>query len=215
MKRNTGKRKFVVKASSQAKMRKRIAASTVKRGRKITASSEIRNRSQIVNELAEMLKQFDKDLNRYQTDVYLYYDPEKKTAELDTFTNVGGNSWLDDDHYTIYSDPQHQTGDDPYFYGYDKKTIAETLGKSVDELIQETADYLGYTGVDGDYGTEDVEYREILDYIEQNDDYMQIIIDEYNDSLDDYNADYYDNAERIISEFEDEYDLDTHQYKGF
>lgn len=215
MKRRTNKRRFVVSASSHARMRKRVAASTMKRGRRIMGSSEIRNRYQIVEELADMLKQFDKDLNRYQTDVYLYYDPAKKTAELDTFTNVGGNSWLNDDHYTIYSDPQHQNGDDPYYDGYDERQLANMLDMTEDDLRQVVADSLGYTGIDGDYGPEDVDFREILDFIDHNDDYRQVFIDAYEDSLDDYNAEYRDNAERIISEFEDEYDLDTHQYKGF
>ena len=58
----------------------------------------LKNREAIVEELAEMLKKFDMQLNAYQTDVYLYYDEEKQTAELDTFINVGGRSWLNDDH---------------------------------------------------------------------------------------------------------------------
>ena len=63
----------------------------------------IKNREEIVDKLVDMLVQFDKDCNSYQTDVYLYYDKENQSAELDTFVNVGGNSWLNDDHYTIYS----------------------------------------------------------------------------------------------------------------
>ena len=71
----------------------------------------LKNREAIVAKLAEMLKKFDLELNRYNTDVYLYYDKEKQTAELDTFINVGGNSWLNDDHYTIYTDREHYETD--------------------------------------------------------------------------------------------------------
>ena len=53
----------------------------------------IKNREEIVDKLVDMLVQFDKDCNSYQTDVYLYYDKENQTAELDTFVNVGGNSY--------------------------------------------------------------------------------------------------------------------------
>ena len=48
----------------------------------------LKNREAIVAKLAEMLKKFDLELNRYNTDVYLYYDKEKQTAELDTFINA-------------------------------------------------------------------------------------------------------------------------------
>ena len=65
----------------------------------------IKNREQIIDELVEMLIQFDLDCNQYDTDVYLYLDDEGN-AELDTFVNPGGNGWLDDDHYTIYTDKQ-------------------------------------------------------------------------------------------------------------
>mgnify|MGYP005907634907 CR=1 FL=1 len=41
----------------------------------------LKNREAIVEELAEMLKKFDMQLNAYQTDVYLYYDEEKQTAD--------------------------------------------------------------------------------------------------------------------------------------
>ena len=69
---------------------------------------EIKNYDEIRENLADMLVQFDKDANTdYQTDVYLYYDEKEKTARLDTFVNVGGNSWLNDDHKTIYTDKEH------------------------------------------------------------------------------------------------------------
>lgn len=68
---------------------------------------EIINRAEIINELAEMIMQFDKERSDYCTDVYLYYDAENKTARLHLFGNPGGQSWIDDDHYTIYSDTAH------------------------------------------------------------------------------------------------------------
>lgn len=68
---------------------------------------ELKNRAEIVAELAKMLREFDLELNPYDTDVYLYYDETKKTAELDTFVNPSGSSWLDDDHDTIYTDHEY------------------------------------------------------------------------------------------------------------
>ena len=60
----------------------------------------LRNADELRDEFIEILKQFDKDLNEYQTDVYLYVD-ENNNGEWYLFTNVGGNSWLNDDHITM------------------------------------------------------------------------------------------------------------------
>lgn len=74
----------------------------------------INNREEIVEKLAEMLVSFAKARNLYQTDVYLYYDVATCTASLGTYDNIGGNSWLDDDHYTIYIDHPHYNNDEEY-----------------------------------------------------------------------------------------------------
>lgn len=52
----------------------------------------IKNRNEIVEKLAEMLYQFEVEHTGYQEDVYLYIDKDGN-ATLDTFVNVGGNSW--------------------------------------------------------------------------------------------------------------------------
>ena len=63
---------------------------------------ELKNREEVVKKLAKMLREFDVKMNNFDTDVYLYYIDEEKTAELEIFVIVGGNSWLNDDHETIY-----------------------------------------------------------------------------------------------------------------
>ena len=148
---------------------------------------EIKNIEAIKQALAELLKQFDKDLNQYQTDVYMYIK-EDGTAELDTFVNVGGNSWLDDDHYTIYSDKQH--------YGtiYDtfqtNEELLEAAGISADDVPREDEDY-------------DLEWYEIRDYIKQNDELEKRVQEAYEDCLpDDY--EYEEKAETIIRGFIEE-----------
>lgn len=70
----------------------------------------IKNYDEIADELAEMLKNYALAQNEFQTDVYLYVKKDG-TAELDEFTNAGGNSWLNDDHITIYSDMSHFGGE--------------------------------------------------------------------------------------------------------
>lgn len=64
---------------------------------------DIININDLVSELAVILRKFEIDLNPYQTDVYFYYDADAKIGRLETFINVGGHSWINDDHVTIYS----------------------------------------------------------------------------------------------------------------
>ena len=110
---------------------------------------ELKNRAEIVAELAKMLREFDLALNPYDTDVYLYYDENEKTAELDTFVNVGGNSWLNDDHYTIYTDCEHHETDFDFFDNLDD--LADAVGIRKEELIKKAAKY-------ADIDVEDVAY---------------------------------------------------------
>lgn len=157
----------------------------------------IKNREQIIDELVEMLIQFDLDLNSYDTDVYLYLDDEGN-AELDTFVNPGGNSWLNDDHYTIYTDKQRY--DDILDYWTSISEIADSLEIPEEQLIEETRDYLNY---DED---EDVEYYDVCKFINDSNSethYFDILYDIYEDALrSDYIDNYYDHSEYLISRFE-------------
>lgn len=148
---------------------------------------EIKNIEAIKQALAELLKQFDKELNQYQTDVYMYIK-EDGTADLDTFVNVGGNSWLDDDHYTIYSDRQHY--DTIYDSFQTNEELLEAAGISADDVPREDPD-------------EELEWYEIRDYIKQNEELEKRVQEAYEDCLpDDY--EYEENAETIIRCFIEE-----------
>lgn len=153
----------------------------------------LKNREAIVEELAEMLKKFDMQLNEYQTDVYLYYDEEEQTAELDTFTNVGGNSWLNDDHYTIYSDKEHF---ESYFDIFEETSdFASAVGIPEKELIAKAAKYF-------EADTDEIGRYELEKYIESDESLMKHLIESYEDALDERNNDYLDRAEYFISEWE-------------
>ena len=100
----------------------------------------IKNRIEVVQQLAEILRKFDIELNPYDTDVYLYYDSEAQTATLDTFVNVSGREWLDDDHYTIYTDRQHH---DKAIDSFDTvEEIVSALEKTKEEIFEGTKKYL-------------------------------------------------------------------------
>lgn len=159
----------------------------------------IKNKEAIIEELAEMLIQFDKDCNRYQTDVYLYYDEENQTAELDTFVNVGGNSWLDDDHYTIYRDKEHY---ESFWNWYQDGTeFADVLEIPNTELEYETRQYHKY-----DKDTE-LDWRDFRDYLKSVDEYAEKLRQAYNDYIDEIRSDYEEKADDIMRQFEEEDDL--------
>lgn len=154
---------------------------------------ELKNRAEIVAKLAEMLKKFDLELNPYDTDVYLYYDEAEKTAELDTFVNVGGNSWLNDDHYTIYTDCEHHETDFDFFDNLDD--LADAVGIRKEELIKKAAKY-------ADIDVEDVAYYEVARFIESDDKLMEKLHETYKTYLDEMENDYFERADHIISEWE-------------
>ena len=153
----------------------------------------MKNRAEIVAKLAEMLKKFDLELNPYDTDVYLYYDEAEKTAELDTFVNVGGNSWLNDDHYTIYTDCEHHETDFDFFDNLDD--LADAVGIRKEELIKKAAKY-------ADIDVEDVAYYEVARFIESDDKLMEKLHETYKTYLDEMENDYVERADYIISEWE-------------
>lgn len=153
----------------------------------------LNNSEALREELIGILKQFDKDLNHYQTDVYLYIDKETNTGEWYLFPNVGGNSWLNDDHITVYSDKCHY--DDIFDYFNDEFYIAEVLGVTAGSLAAEV-----YETMDKDvFVIGDVGYEEIVDYIKKNDKYLNKLQEEYNRVIDEESEyDYAENADAII-----------------
>lgn len=159
----------------------------------------IANEDELIKELTEMLKQFDKDMNSYQTDVYLYYDETTQTATLDTFVNVGGNSWLADDHYTIYCDKEHY--DDWGDYYQDEGYIADVLDISLEQLHTETKRYHNYD--DEDIADPEIEpvYSEIEEYTNSRDDYSEKLLKDYYDYIDGLESEYAQKAEEIIERF--------------
>lgn len=166
-------------------------------------SKELKNREEVVEQLTEMLIDFAKSCNQYQTDVYLYYNEEDKTAELDTFVNVGGNSWLDDDHYTIYCDNEHHEDWSDYYCN--NGDFAWALDMSVEDFDKEVMAYLINIGdVDEDEaGDYNIEWYDEYRYVTSRDDYKDKLISVYEDSIDECRAEYTEQAEQIISEWEE------------
>lgn len=155
---------------------------------------DITNREEIVESLAELLMQFDKDENSYQTDVYMYIDEETGAATLDTFVNVGGNSWLDDDHTTIYTDKEHF--ETLYDYYCNNGDFAEALEMEYEELQKEVTQNLIDSG-EAEEGYEP-DWYDIRDYIRTRADYSEKLEAVYSDYIDESRPDYIEKAEEII-----------------
>ena len=157
---------------------------------------KINNYNEILEELTDIFMGFDKDCNTYQTDVYFYYDHKSKMASISTFVNVGGNSWLDDDHYTIYTDKEHyDDGMWSYYNNADTAEIASVLSITEDSLCKEIKAYYEYEDDD------ELTPREIEKYIEtERGDYLKILTDEYNSYFEDNRYEYSQKAENILED---------------
>lgn len=164
---------------------------------------ELKNREEVVKTLAKMLREFDVEMNPFDTDVYLYYNDEEKTAELDTFVNVGGNSWLNDDHETIYKDECHF--DSMYEVGFQSiSDLAEAVGLSEKELFAKMADSLGF---DVDDGLDEIDYWDVVNFIKSDCYLVDKVKEAFAEWIDDQGEDYESKADDIIREWE-EYEPD-------
>lgn len=151
----------------------------------------INNYNEVMENLAELLKQFDIDENMYQTDVYMYVD-ESGNATIDTFTNVGGNSWLNDNHYTIYTDKEHYEGGFSDWVYNDLSWCADVCGTNIDAVKQIIAE-------NSEWDVEDIDDSDIYSFLTENEKYSEILRSEWIDWLNS-EVDYETIAENILNE---------------
>lgn len=116
----------------------------------------MKNLDAVRETLAELLRTFDVDCNEYQTDIYAYYDPEEDTVEIDTFVNVGGNSWLNDDHIFVYADKPHYDSLVDMLIS-EESDFADAAGMSLDDYKNKVAEHL-------EIDVEDVNYYDLKSY---------------------------------------------------
>lgn len=156
---------------------------------------DIININDLVSELAVILRKFEIDLNPYQTDVYFYYDADAKIGRLETFINVGGHSWINDDHVTIYSDEPHYMSIYDYFDSV--LEFADALEISKDDLIEATRKF---KNLDAD---DSIERIEVIDYIKSDDKLVNKLTAFYiSYYVDDYNVEFLSKAQEILSRIE-------------
>mgnify|MGYP005881210061 CR=1 FL=1 len=156
---------------------------------------DVININDLVSELAVILRKFEIDLNPYQTDVYFYYDPDTKIGRLETFINVGGHSWINDDHVTIYRDEPHYMNVYDYFDSV--LEFADALEISENDLIKVVRKFK-------DFGINfPVDRRDIIDYIKSDDKLVNKLTAFYvSYYVDDCNVEFLSKAQEILSGIE-------------
>ena len=153
---------------------------------------DIININDLVSELAVILRKFEIDLNPYQTDVYFYYDPDTNMGRLKTFINVGGNSWINDDHVTVYRDPSHYMS--VYDYFDTVQEFADALEISKKDLIKAVRKFKNFDADDF------IERTEVIDYIKNNEKLAGKITVFYIDYyVDDNNVNFLSMAQGLLS----------------
>ena len=156
---------------------------------------DVININDLVSELAVILRKFEIDLNPYQTHVYFYYDADAKIGRLETFINVGGHSWINDNHVIIYRDLPNY--DDVYDYFNDISEFADALEISENDLIKAVRKFK-------DFGVNfPVDRRDIIDYIKSDDKLVDKLTAFYiSYYVDDYNVEFLSKAQEILSSIE-------------
>ncbi len=120
----------------------------------------IKNADQIRRDLIQILIDDAVACCDYQRDVYMYVDDDGN-AELVLFTNVGGNSWLDDDHYCLTILPEHTDQITDNFES--EEQLADALDMTEQELRQRTLDYFDRGD---DFELDDVDLCDMCKYAE-------------------------------------------------
>ena len=160
---------------------------------------KISNFSEAVKELTDILVELEEDHRGYQTDIYLYYDEETGTATLDTFENVGGRSWLGDDHYTIY---QHKGFFEDWLQWYEEiDEFAGCLEIDYDDFIKEVKKYVADSEDDPDDYV--ITYWDCYEYVKTIPQYVEQLRKVFCEAIEEHRPEFMIEAERILREFEE------------
>lgn len=160
----------------------------------------LKNYDDLVVELTGILIEHDRDHYTYQRDVYLY--DRDGVGELYVFTNVGGNSWLNDDHYTLVCLPQTNTDWTDTFQEISE--IANVLGWSKYSLISRVYAWKCET-VPGfaDYTESGIEYLEVREFITAHEPLLDQIHKAEREVFDEFRSDYNQKAIDLLDEYID------------
>lgn len=129
---------------------------------------EIKNHVELADQLRTMIENAVIECCSYDRDLYLYIDKETGDGSLTWFENVGGRSWIDDDHITIYTDKEHH--ETMYDACTEIGDFADVLEIRYDDLIQTCREWYAHKhDMDvEDIADEDINWNDVVDMIDGN-----------------------------------------------
>lgn len=160
---------------------------------------ELRNGCDVLDAIVEAKMDHDIRCCKYQEDVYLYID-DNGTGSIEIFVNVGGNSWIDDDHITVCCMKEYLGDWTDTFETED--AIASVLDCSCEHLIESVREWLEATTGD-QYEQDEIKYNDVYDYVRAH----QPILDKIMDAREyviryECKNDYYQWAEEVLRDTE-------------
>lgn len=144
---------------------------------------EIKNRSEVVERLAELMAKFEAECATYDIDIYAYYNDETGEVELTGYDNIGGNSWINDNHITLYTVKGSNCGLLGSEFYATVEDIADGLCMTAEELLKETIDD-GLIDEDEEIEDADDFKHEICKYVKSMHSYMDMLQSVYKDAFD-------------------------------
>lgn len=160
----------------------------------------ITNRNEVFDKLVEILKRLEIEMRPFETDVYAYYDSETGMVELMEYENVGGHSYLDDQHYTMHCCPDSSCKDIFDVYT-DEEDIIYIISDCDEKKAQKLTEEIKIWAEENDC---DFDYHAVEIYVKRNDSLLKILEEAYADYV---NADedgvLSRRAEDILTEYEE------------
>ena len=153
---------------------------------------ELKNADELRDELVTLLRTFEKESNTYHTNVYLYV--EDNVGRFELFPNPGNSSWINDDHYVIYTDNPHY--DDEITWYNSIADVAEALDVTVDDLRREARSYHNLSDDD------EMEDNDVYDYIRNQSELTEKLQETYFKFIDEL-PEFEDMADQIIKDFDE------------
>lgn len=154
----------------------------------------IKNMNEVLEIIVDMMMTHDKQHTSYQQDIYLYMHDDG-TAAVELFANVGGNSWLNDDHYTVMRLMPTNTIWDDYYQTYDD--IANGLGWDKQTLFERAASWYSEY-YDNPADASDMSYGDIYDFIKHHEPLLDTLEDGVAEQLEDQRSEYAERAQMAL-----------------
>lgn len=153
----------------------------------------------LIDDVAAWKMEQDKGCVDYQCDLYMHLSQDGSYT-LETFVNVGGNSWSDDDHITLCS---YTAESDMWDDIQDIAELADIIGEPLEYVIESVAEWASCD-------PEDVSLLDAIAWCKgcENDAWCDRIDEAWRDRIDEFATCYYDWAEYTVYEALDDLEME-------